>query len=536
MNYLHTKAASIIIISTIVTGLTSAALTSTAPPLSRVESFATKAERREAIRHLWNGGDPRTVIRLLEQFASAHPHIAEWIGYANMALGNERKAMAYYQNSRIGRPRLARANAAWFPPIMSDSLVNAHPGNLEQISFAASGLQDYSLPHALVSRDWILPPQSHSGGAVTTDPRHQWKFNRFIPVYLKSETGWKGLARVFYPSISLSGDQRNWTPVGQKVAHLLALCGHLMKRNLGYEPVVAKSHMLSYFLCPQGKPGSVTQSELSYIYAIGAPRSLLGLAREVGHEYSHHCVPAVGPLEGMHEQFGGGLLGERLLTLWIMEELEREQGQALLDDWAAAELRTHLAQTHAFEIAHVLNILANEGPENLVAESKMREFLGFALYVERSFGATVVRDGLELAKDQSFKGFIQGVEAALHRKLSGRGLTFYPRLIVPGNGNTPSVAALTGIPTLKLPSPASFLIWLPEGSSSLNIRHSHNTKIGVQLNSVPARIVEEPTATFIVTAPADGWHTLTLESKGTKPLHLETINFISMNGRNADGK
>lgn len=139
-----------------------------------------------------------------------------------------------------------------------------------------------------------------------------------------------------------------------------------------------------------------------YIYDIYAARSPFEWCRELAHEYGHYILPGVTGFTSP-EPWANGVLGERLFTLWIAEDIS-----AKTLDWQNVPFLTPKDLDE--DIQHQLVPLimriagASQFPMNLLRRNDaegMNAYTALCLYIEAIYGSDMLLRSMALTLPSS---------------------------------------------------------------------------------------------------------------------------------------
>jgi hypothetical protein len=142
-----------------------------------------------------------------------------------------------------------------------------------------------------------------------------------------------------------------------------------------------------------------------YLYGIYQERAPEEWAREVAHEYGHYALPGVSGFTAP-EEWGNGVLGERLFLKWLREDLRN--GRLKPQDLpfvTPEQLGLFLAQQVEPWIAKV----AREGLDARALARKdapgMDYFIALALYFDSVYGSRFLLDAFAYSESERNDGF-----------------------------------------------------------------------------------------------------------------------------------
>jgi tetratricopeptide (TPR) repeat protein len=297
---------------------------------------------------------------------------------------------------------LARLLEAGLPESMDRRTPDALP--LRRIAFTIEAT-DEILAACPGARDALfIGAADHRVTAV--DPRFERAFDRAWHGYVLDAAAerWRLVCVVHYnsdPGADRSQLAANCTGVLLRAACLLDI--HLGPSN-------AARGALHAWLTDDGKAGAESWGGNIYLCQVGVPRSPAEWARQIIHECGHAALPGIDGF-AEPEPWANGRLGEHLFARWLKARRVRGEDHpwltdATLDPLVADGDRCVEAFLRSGPVAALLNDRSKAG---------MDYYLGFAEYVERAFGGTILANAMQLTAGNTAGAFAVGVQQALQR-------------------------------------------------------------------------------------------------------------------------
>ena len=175
--------------------------------------------------------------------------------------------------------------------------------------------------------------------------------------------------------------ERDTLPTAKRVAKLLNILQQLTKQRFKTDharnlPVVE--------VWLTAKSGAGLSSDVGgeqfknqiYIFDIFAERSSSEWFREVCHEYGHYALPGISGF-AVPEDWGNGVLGERIFALWIAQELKNERLNAENLPFITAENLSEIVNRQVFPlIQRILSESFDPKTLNLKTLTAIENFCG----------------------------------------------------------------------------------------------------------------------------------------------------------------
>lgn len=165
--------------------------------------------------------------------------------------------------------------------------------------------------------------------------------------------------------------------------------------------------------------GEQTKNQI-YIYDLAAERKPIEWAREVAHEYGHFALPGVSGFTAP-EEWGNGVLGERLFLKWLAEDMRAGRIKPEEIPFVTPE---QIGDYLNRQVMPLLRRIAREGVDAGAMRRKdasgMDTFTGVALYTDTVYGSKALLDAFAYTTPKEGNVFIQspdflrGLQGALN--------------------------------------------------------------------------------------------------------------------------
>lgn len=287
----------------------------------------------------------------------------------------------------------------------------------------AAGTTNSRVSYA-VANERLDPPKYSPKKFGANDPQ-PFEFDWLVAGYGKMPSGNNALRfRVFSQERKAEGDP------APAVCRMLLQIWDLMYRKYSADHSQAYDGIIDVYLCWGGKPGGEQRFDIDvegkpprerkantiYIYDLSSFTNPVEMAREVAHEYGHAVLPAVGGFV-TPEDWGNGVLGERLFLRWCRDQLANGNLQPAdvmgatkqgLDGWVAANVEPWVIRA------------ATNGPEYGLLEGKgqiaMDVFTGLVLYADSILPPSVVSRSFRLIGSTRAQDYPQALVQACKEK------------------------------------------------------------------------------------------------------------------------
>ena len=242
-----------------------------------------------------------------------------------------------------------------------------------------------------------------------SDSEYQQNFKVACGVYIAERAG-EDLIRyarrfiVYIPDAEL-------LPIGRRVARTLQLLHALHKDRLRLDHA-RTNPTVEVWLLRQG--GGVSAEAAGrqfknqiYFFNLLTDRTPVEWLREVAHEYGHYILPGVSGFTAP-EEWGNGVLGERLFLCWLQNALQTNTLPADALPFAKPEDLDAYLQA---KIEPLLRKICNEGISEAGMKRKdaegMNYFTGAALYVDAVHGSRALKDAFAYTESADGSVFIR---------------------------------------------------------------------------------------------------------------------------------
>ena len=129
-----------------------------------------------------------------------------------------------------------------------------------------------------------------------------------------------------------------------------------------------------------------------YLHNVETDRSPVEWMREIAHEYGHYSLPGISGFE-TPEEWGNGVLGERLYLKWILESIANGR---LNDENLGLGTREGLSGFVSEQVTPLMNEILRDGIDFKKLGSSnpasMNYYTGLALYIDSLYGSKTLFD------------------------------------------------------------------------------------------------------------------------------------------------
>jgi hypothetical protein len=266
---------------------------------------------------------------------------------------------------------------------------------------------------------WILTPELVR---PATDGKYNQPYNAGCFVYIPERSGGSvvGYARRFV----VYAPDKDSLPTAKRVARLLLLLYGLNRERMKFDHF-RNAPTVEVWLTRNAGAGLDTNvageqfKNQIYIYNLYAERRPVEWMREVAHEYGHYALPYISGFTAP-EDWGNGVLGERLFVKWIADGLHDGRLKPESVPFASPEeIESYVSK----QVTPLIRRFARDGVEARTLAKRdaggMDTFTGFALYIDAVYGSEPLR--MAFAYMSSSQGntfitssdFLRGAEASL---------------------------------------------------------------------------------------------------------------------------
>lgn len=279
-----------------------------------------------------------------------------------------------------------------------------------------------SIPHEVVDGLFSGVLFSLSVDPPVVDARYRQPYRAACLVYPAQRSG--GTVTAYARRFAVYVPDEGALPVARRVGRLLLTLHGLSRERMRFDH--ARDAPTVQVWLTRG-PGPGLDSGIAgeqfrnqiYLYDLYAERSGVEWVRQIAHEYGHYALPGVsGFIEP--EEWGNGVLGERLYVKWLAEVLQEGSAGGDAVPFATPEaVRAYVDR----QVAPLIERVARDGVDFQQLTRRdgagMRAFVGLALYVDAVYGSEMLRMGFAYASSGRSDGFLsapdflRGVEAAL---------------------------------------------------------------------------------------------------------------------------
>jgi hypothetical protein len=242
------------------------------------------------------------------------------------------------------------------------------------------------------------------------DGEYQQNFNLACGVYAADRAG-DSIIRYNRRFIVYAPDAET-LPTVRRVAKTLLLLYSLQKEKMAHDHA-RNSPTVEVWLMRQGggvaaEAGGRQLKNQIYIFNLLTERAPTEWLREVAHEYGHYILPGISGFTAP-EEWGNGVLGERLLLRWIDQAIRNGRIPPESLPFATPEaLQAHLKARVEPLLQRALSEGLNEGAMKRRDADGMNYFTGAALYIDAVYGARALRDAFAFTESENGSIFLKG--------------------------------------------------------------------------------------------------------------------------------
>jgi len=265
--------------------------------------------------------------------------------------------------------------------------------------------------------EWVILTTAQSTlNAHATDPRsvaekRNWKFSKTTALYKKNAKTNPEELDTFTQKFRVMWTDKVNDNLVVELAKSVIYAESLTTAYIGMSPrFTDKDGIVNFWITDQGEPGGELYNENIYIYSAMTERDGQEWIREIAHEYSHLTLPPVGGYTEP-EWSASGYLGELLVMSWATRN-ERPKDFAYANELNPIDI-------NLTQISTLVNNFVKNGLEGISetssSKSAMDRFLGFALYVEGTRGARMLKTAFNSMNTARFigrGGFFEAVNDA----------------------------------------------------------------------------------------------------------------------------
>ncbi len=268
-----------------------------------------------------------------------------------------------------------------------------------------------TIPFQNYSEALLVIPESSAADRLYRDPRDAEIYRAVCYVYIL-ENG------VYFRRFAIYSPDRETLPYARRAGQFCALLWSAA--NARYKTLCQnlRSGVVNLWLTRRGEGGGEHFRNNLYFYSLLSERTGLEWARTLAHEYGHYLLPgASGYMEP--ENWGNGLLGERLFLRWIRDDLEAKRLEASQVPFVSlAELNDYCEK----QVYPLIGQVRDSGPDRaLLAGSRkasMDAFTGLLLFADQTYGSPILYEMLIYLKRTPARGargdeFLTALERAL---------------------------------------------------------------------------------------------------------------------------
>lgn len=207
-------------------------------------------------------------------------------------------------------------------------------------------------------------------------------------VLIRDGAEWKPRVQIFAPDAEAR-------PTARRVASLTASLWRTIDRRVGYAVPQLRQSITRVFLERGGSAGGENHQSDIHVMDYLSSRSDLEWIRTLCHEMGHYLLPGPGNYTDP-EPWVNGLLGERLFTRWLLEDLVSKRTQpAALGYGGETDLRWYIDR----QTDPLTERVASDGPDRVALADRGRKggdaFCSLILFVDLYWGPRTVFDLLD---------------------------------------------------------------------------------------------------------------------------------------------
>src|SRR5687768_12733238 len=206
------------------------------------------------------------------------------------------------------------------------------------------------------------------------------EFRHSLGIYIAEQSDHHLRFQVFYQS----PDHR---PFAERAGRFLGILWGLANRRFAGAVSRLREMPVSVWMTREGQPGAEQHAANLFVYNVLTPRSGIEWARELSHEYGHYLLPgATGYTDP--ESWSNGILGERLFTHWLLQELSAGRISSDALPFINAKDAQHYCER---QVNPLLDPVRSRGPQPEVLagtdEKALDALTGLMLYVDATYGS-----------------------------------------------------------------------------------------------------------------------------------------------------
>jgi len=461
-----------------------------------------------------------------------NPYAHEWLAYGLAALRMFDEALTHYKMAVKLRGGLPRLSSAWLPPTTCDEAINLLDAPKVEVSLQYGE----NVFKAVFIATPCFPPLP-----IWRDPKFLEQYNQMLVLYRYADGGrWDAIAHIYFRTRTLSGVGGDWLDDAKSVSLAFALatgCSYL-KANL----LPVESPPISIWLSERGEPNII--SDVGHIYWRGVKpkREFAQWFIEVAHEYGHHAFVALGPFEGEHERYCGGMMSERLNSLWLLEMIEG--GKLNLPPEAEVNklrgvLKAYVLEQFGKDMFSFLEWLRGRSKGQEVERMSMRTFLGMVELIERNYSSRVLVEIFNRCASEDVKSFLKSlnevVKGALNEGLHMSLRCFFSAQSEEGKPSfVMNVSGSEGV-SVTLPSVITVPVWMPSGSVDFELHASgcEDAKADVSIDGEGIAVIVHKdegrlSVRFRVRSYREGWRVLSIRLLGRGTITVSQLHMRSL--------
>ena len=231
-----------------------------------------------------------------------------------------------------------------------------------------------------IQQTLLISPKQETSMA---DPRDATLYNASCHVYIK-ENG------LYVCRFVVHTPDRDGLPLARRAGRFYALLWQCANKHLGTLCARLRKTPLDVWMTSSGEAGGEQFRSSIYIYNYILERSGIEWARELAHEYGHYLLPGASGYDDP-ENWGNGVLGERLFLKWMGEEMEN--GKIKTEDTPFIK-PTDMLEYRRRQITPLISRILQSGPDPELLKQNTRRamdaFTGLVLYLDEVWGSSVL--------------------------------------------------------------------------------------------------------------------------------------------------
>jgi hypothetical protein len=257
----------------------------------------------------------------------------------------------------------------------------------------------------------LIIPGTKASDNLYRDPRDSEIYRAVCYVYIQENGIYIRRFAIYTPDYEM-------LPYARRAGRFCALLWGAANVRLKTLCQNLRAGIVNLWLTRRGEGGGEHFRNNLYLYSLLSERTGLEWARTLAHEYGHYLLPgASGYVEP--ENWGNGLLGERLFLRWIRDDLESRRLESEQVSFVTlADLNDYCEK----QVSPLIEQIRNAGPDHALLagnrKASMDAFTGLLLFADQTYGSPILYEMLIYLTSDPARG-VRGDEflAALERTL-----------------------------------------------------------------------------------------------------------------------